>query len=80
MSVQRLTNRRRILAEVGNTKVQYPRISLNNNPLYATSTCTPNFRQLTYARQPCCEKKSFCYNLTAMHGGFPGFKPTYFVT
>lgn len=49
MSTQAYTNKRRVLAEAGNRKVQYPgKVATNVNPIYATINCSANFQQLTY--------------------------------
>jgi hypothetical protein len=49
MSTQAYTNKRRVLAEAGNRKVQYPgRKAINVNPIYATINCSANFQPLTY--------------------------------
>ena len=80
MSVQRLTNRKRILAEVSNNKVQYPRLAINNNPIYATSTCQPNFFPLQYATRICCyEIVNKCYPSHTLTGGAPGIPPYFYV-
>lgn len=57
-SAQCFTNKRRILADVSNNKAQYPRLAVNNNPLYATSTCQPNFKILLY-KKLCCHPALF---------------------
>jgi len=80
MSLQRLTNRKRILAEVSNNKVQYPRLAVNNNPLYATSTCQANFSVLRYSTRICCsEIPDNCYPLPILTGGSPGTPPYFYV-
>jgi hypothetical protein len=57
MSAQCYTNKRRILAEVSVRKVQYPgSIALNNNPIYATTNCKPDFTRLVYLIKLCCTK------------------------
>lgn len=57
MSAQCYTNKRRILAEVSVRKVQYPgSIALNNNPIYATTNCRPDFSRLVYLIKLCCTK------------------------
>jgi len=55
MSAQCYTNKRRILAEASVTKTQYPgSIGLNNNPIYASINCNPNFNELAYLIKLCC--------------------------
>jgi hypothetical protein len=57
MSAQCYTNKRRILAEASLRKTQYPgSIGLNNNPLYASINCKPNFTELVYLINRCCTK------------------------
>jgi hypothetical protein len=54
MSAQCYTNRRRIRAEASVLKVQYKKgVTVNNNPIYATLNCLPDFQELTYI--PACE-------------------------
>jgi len=50
MSSQAYTNKCRILAEVANTKVQYPARMLSGNGLISTANCNPNFNTLTYTK------------------------------
>jgi len=58
MSTQAYTNKRRIIAEASQRKTQYPGfIGLNNNPIYASINCRPDFSEITYShiqRQKCC--------------------------
>jgi hypothetical protein len=54
MSVQAYTNRRRIIAEASNVKVEYKKgVAVNNNAIYASINCLPNFQQITYT--PVCK-------------------------
>ena len=84
MSSQSYTNRLRILAIANNTKVQYTRgIAVNNNPIYSTINCSPNFNILPYVFNRSCKKTcppSVCYSLPIMDGGNPSSIPTYFVS
>jgi hypothetical protein len=53
MSAQSYTNKRRILAEISVVKTQYKKgVSVNNNAMYASINCLPDFQQITYA--PVC--------------------------
>jgi len=55
MSAQAHTNKMRILAEASLVKVQYPgKVGLNNNPIYSTINCSPDFRVLKYSSKPVC--------------------------
>jgi hypothetical protein len=55
MSAQAYTNKLRLLAEAGVTKVQYPgRIALNKNPILSTSNCSPDFSVINYIPNPRC--------------------------
>ena len=55
MSAQCYTNKRRVLAEASLRKTQYPgSIGLNNNPIYASINCNPDFTKLTYLINRCC--------------------------
>ena len=54
MSAQSYTNKRRILAEASFAKAQYNKgLAVNNNSIYATVNCLPNFQQITYI--PVCK-------------------------
>ena len=54
MSAQCYTNKRRILAETGVLKVQYPKnTALNNKSIYSTVNCSPDFSPITYV--PVCK-------------------------
>ena len=45
----------RILAESSLVKVQYPgKVALNQNPIYSTVNCSPDFRVLDYSGKPVC--------------------------
>lgn len=67
MSTQSYTNKRRILAEASLVKAQYNKgVSVNNNPIYSTINCLPNFQQLTYV--PACK--------CPFNGHGPSPKPT----
>lgn len=53
MSAQSYTNKRRTLAEASVVKVEYKKgVTVNNNPIYASINCLPDFQQLTYV--PVC--------------------------
>jgi len=55
MSAQAHTNKMRILAESSLVKVQYPgKVALNQNPIYSTVNCSPDFRVLQYSAKPLC--------------------------
>ena len=61
MSTQAYINKLRILAIANNTKVQQPRnIAVNNNPIYSTIDCNPNFETLTYTPIITCSKAKVC--------------------
>ena len=54
MSAQAYTNRRRIRAEASVVKVEYKKgVTVNNNAIYATINCLPDFNQRTYV--PVCK-------------------------
>uniref|UniRef100_A0A6C0EQA5 Uncharacterized protein n=1 Tax=viral metagenome TaxID=1070528 RepID=A0A6C0EQA5_9ZZZZ len=54
MSAQSYTNKRRILAETSVLKTQYNKgVTVNNNSIYATVNCNPNFQIITYT--PACK-------------------------
>lgn len=58
MSAQCYTNKRRILAEASLRKTQYPgSVGLNNNPIYASINCKPDFSKLVYLIKVCCIKR-----------------------
>jgi len=49
MSAQSYTNKRRTLAEASVVKVEYKKgVTVNNNSIYASINCLPDFQQLTY--------------------------------
>jgi hypothetical protein len=57
MSAQCYTNKRRVLAEASVRKVHYPgSVALNNNPLYASINCKPDFNKVVYLIKLCCFK------------------------
>ena len=81
MSTQAYTNRLRLLAIAGNTKVQQPRnIAVNNNSLYSTIGCTPNFKTISYILKRSCNAPcNPCQIPLVINGGNPSSVPTYFV-
>lgn len=53
-------NKKRILAESGITKVQYPgRIANNNNVILSVQNCSPNYNILNYISKNCCILKRY---------------------
>jgi hypothetical protein len=83
MTAQAYTNRLRLLAVANNTKVQYTRgIAVNNNPIYSTIGCKPNFKSITYVLKRSCKIACVdapCYTQPILNGGSPSSTPTYFV-
>ena len=55
MSTQRITNKRRVLAETANRKVQYPRGVVSVNPLLASENCFPDYSVLSYVWHRRCK-------------------------
>lgn len=74
-----LTNRRRLLVEAKNTKVQYPgSISVNTEAIYSTINCNPNFSRLRYI-DICKCKSVYIPPVNILSGGGAGssFSLTY---